>query len=87
MASREDWIEQDDWPVPWKMPKVWYFLKWVQENLSFYFIKPTDNLFFFFGVVTCGILVTWPGMNLCPLQWKHGVLTTGPPRKSPDIYF
>ena len=23
----------------------------------------------------CGILVPWPG---CPLQWKHGVLTTGP---------
>ena len=22
------------------------------------------------------------GSNLCPLQWKRGVLTTGPPRKS-----
>ena len=22
------------------------------------------------------------GLNLCPLQWKHGVLSTGPPGKS-----
>ena len=25
------------------------------------------------------------GSNLCPLQWKHRVLTTGPPGKSPEI--
>ena len=24
-------------------------------------------------------------MNLCPLQWKHRVLTTGLPGKSPQI--
>ena len=26
------------------------------------------------------------GSNLCPLQWKRGVLTTGPPGNSPIIY-
>ena len=25
------------------------------------------------------------GLNLCPLQWKHGVLTTGPPGKSGKV--
>ena len=25
------------------------------------------------------------GLNLCPLQWKHGVLTTGPPGKSQNF--
>ena len=38
--------------------------------------------FFFFGpCAACGILVPWPG-NPCPLQWKCGVLTAGPPGKS-----
>ena len=28
------------------------------------------------------------GSNLCPLHWRHGVLTTGPPGKSPkDVIF
>ena len=27
---------------------------------------------------------TWPvGSSMSPLHWKHGVLTTGPPVKSP----
>ena len=40
--------------------------------------------FFFFSFFTlpCGILVPWPGIELCPLKWKPGVLTTGPPGKS-----
>ena len=25
-------------------------------------------------------------MNLCPLQWEHGVLTTGPPGNSLEIF-
>ena len=33
------------------------------------------------------ILVPDKGLNLCPLQWKHGVLTTGPPGKSPKRSF
>ena len=35
----------------------------------------------------CGILVPWPGSNLCPLQWKYKVLTTGPPGKFPLPFF
>ena len=36
--------------------------------------------FFFFWLccVTCRNLAPQPG-NLCPLMWKHGVLTAGPP--------
>ena len=29
-----------------------------------------------------GILVPWPRSNLCPLHWKHEVLSTGPPGNS-----
>ena len=25
--------------------------------------------------------------NPCPLQWKHRILTTGPPGKSSKVYF
>ena len=35
-----------------------------------------------FGHASYGILVTYQGLNLLPLQWKHGVLTIGPPGKS-----
>ena len=34
--------------------------------------------------MACGILVPDKGSNPCPLQWKRGVLTTGPPGKSPE---
>ena len=27
------------------------------------------------------------GSNLCPLQWMHGFLTTGPPREVPVLFF
>ena len=33
---------------------------------------------FFPSHLACRILVHHPGMKLCPLKWKHGVLTTGP---------
>ena len=36
--------------------------------------------FLFFGLMQD--LLPNQGSNLCPLQWKHGFLTTGPPRKS-----
>ena len=34
---------------------------------------------------SCGMwdLVPWPGIEPGPLHWEHGVLTTGPPGKSP----
>ena len=46
------------------------------------------QIFFFFlpflaALNTCGILVSHPGMEQGPLQWKHGVLTTGLPGNSP----
>ena len=44
--------------------------------LLFFFFK-----FLFFGCMACGILVPDQGSNLHPRQWKHRVLTTGPPGK------
>ena len=32
--------------------------------------------------VACGILIPNQGLNLCPLHWKHRVLTNGLPGKS-----
>ena len=37
-------------------------------------------LFFWPNCEVCGILVPQPGYNPWPLQWKHGVLATGPPQ-------
>ena len=49
---------------------------------SFFFLIA---FFFFFLVhcVACGILDRTKG----PLQWKHGVLTTGPPGKSKGYFY
>ena len=38
-------------------------------------------------IVVRGILETQPGTEPAPLHWKCGVLTTGLPRKSPNIIF
>ena len=48
----------------------------------------SKSFFFFFlpHHVACRIL-PHEGLNLCLLQWKHGVLTTGPPGKSSAVYF
>ena len=47
---------------------------------------PQFKFFFFFFfwpcIVACGTLVPWPGIELMPLNWKHGVLITGLPEKS-----
>ena len=48
------------------------------ESLSVYFFIYFLN----FGLMVCGILVPDQGLNLGPLYWKHGILTTGPPGKS-----
>ena len=34
---------------------------------------------------TCKALVPSQVLNLCPLQWKNGILTTGLPGKSQDF--
>ena len=41
----------------------------------------------FLAMVHVGILVPDQGLNLCPLQWKCGVLTTGLPGKSQMFLF
>ena len=42
------------------------------------------GVFFFLATATRHVGSQFPdqGLNLCPLQWKCGVLTTGPPGKS-----
>ena len=45
---------------------------------------PAKSPFFFWPL--CTACTTWfpnQGSNPCPLQWKHRVLTTGPPGKWP----
>ena len=41
-----------------------------------------DYFFFWLQCMTCGILVPWLGLDLCPWQWKHRVLTIGLPEES-----
>ena len=43
---------------------------------------PFFLFFFWCQGVEFGILGPQPGSNPCPLQWKHIILTTGPPGKS-----
>ena len=35
----------------------------------------------------CGILVSWPGIEPGPWQWKYRALTTGPPGNSLSLLF
>ena len=47
-----------------------------------------DNLFLLFiwlYCVACGIFVLWPRIEPRPWQWKHRVLTTGPPGNSQEM--
>ena len=44
-------------------------------------------LFWFFGHKPCGILVPQAGIEPAPLAPEGKVLTTGPPGKSPKIFF
>ena len=60
----------------------WFPLEWTgwislqSKGLSRAFSSTAVQKHEFFG----GVLVPWPGIELCPLHWKHGVLTTGLPR-------
>ena len=49
------------------------------SEINFHFLFP----FFFFQ---CEILGSQPGIEPAFLQWKRGVLTTGPPEKSPFCF-
>ena len=44
-------------------------------------------MFLFFGWETCGILVSWPGIELTPSALEGEVLTTGLPGKYPETIF
>ena len=41
-------------------------------------------MFWFFGLVACGILAPQPGVEPARLELEGKVLTTGPPEKSLD---
>lgn len=41
-----------------------------------------DFFFFFLATLHVGSLFHDQGLNQCPLLWKRGVLTAGPPGKS-----
>ena len=54
--------------------------------------SPAYLFIYFYSIYLFIFLTEWhvgswfhdQGLNLCPLQWKRGVLTTGPPGKSPS---
>ena len=46
------------------------------------YLLPFFFFFFWSHCTTFGILVSWPRIKPVPLQWKHGILTTGPPGNS-----
>ena len=50
----------------------------------FLFLNFKKNFLLFFGCIMqhVGSYFTKQGSNSCPLHWKHGVLSTGPPGKS-----
>ena len=52
-------------------------------SLSFYTTPP----YFFWPLLTCNILVSQSGMDPTPPAAEGGVLTTGPPGKSPKPFF
>lgn len=56
-------------------PSSWF-------SILFGWLWSVINIYLFFFClywVACGILVSWAGFKPSLLQWKHGVLTTGPP--------
>ena len=65
-----------------KVRDIWLFLllEHLEVIVGFFF------LYFWLCFVAFRILVTQPGMDPYPLQWKRGVLTAGQPGKSPQGY-
>ena len=48
----------------------------------------TATFFSFLFWPSCeACLVPWPGIDLCPLNWEYGVLSTGPPGNSQILKF
>ena len=54
----------------------------VPELVTIYDQNLVLSLFFFLAAWHVGSYFPNQGSNPCPLQWKYGVLTTGPPGKS-----
>ena len=65
----------------------WYFTCIISHHLHNNPWK-VSTIFFSFLATPLGMW-NFPdqGSNPCPLQWKHGVLTTGPPGKSTKYYY
>jgi len=56
-------------------------------NLTAYLTSVCLFVCFWPFITAFGILVPQPGIEPVPLYWKYGLLTTGPPGKSPDTRF
>ena len=69
-------------PLPCLTP----LLNWFHSGFLFVFLL----LDFWLSHIAGWIFLPQPGIEpcpLCPLQWKHGVLTTGPPGNAPSWVF
>ena len=56
-------------------------------QIDVFFLVISESLFFFgYTVSLAGSLFPYKGSNPHPLQWKHKVLTTGPPGKSQNSH-
>ena len=61
----------------WQMLSAWFVSSTTPRETA------RSHLYLFIYLATaCEILVPQPEIKPMPLQWKHGVLTTGPPGKS-----
>ena len=76
MAEEKIRLAKSDNCRSWRMG-TWEFLFYFCLSLKFSMIK--HFYFFWLGHTACEILVPPPGIELGPPQWKHQVLTTGPP--------
>ena len=81
------WKMQETWVAQIDLESVVLFLvvmfTCLLETWEFLLLVCVDFFFFFWlHHAACRILVPDQGSNSCPLQWKLGVLTTGPPGKS-----
>ena len=61
--------------IPTNSTQGFHFLQILANICYFLFCF----VFFWLCQAACGILVPRPGIEPAPLQWKRGVLTTGPP--------
>ena len=62
-------------------------LKWKISGETGYIPSLFVQAFFWLCDGLCVTLIPRPGIKLCLLHWRHRVLITGHPRKSPGFYF